>query len=161
MTTTQGSSRFLIGRITDGRITVLGAGIAVAPQIVMTPMSMSGPLRPREGVVVLPTPDAHPFEAHPVERILPCAPSAGDVLGLKLTAKLGDFQEPPPHIPMQQWLLDRLQGGETPTDPAHSWPDGGKAPKVTTDLRRLNGAGGSARRRSRSRVCVIFPRLCG
>lgn len=153
MTTTQGSPRFLIGRTVDGRITVLGAGIAVAPQIVVAPMSMSGPLRPREGVVVLPTPDAHPFEAHPVERILPCDPSAGDVLGLKLTAKLGNYQEPPPHILIQQWLQDRLQGGETPIDPAYPRPDAENAPEVAI----LNGA---ARGMSRSRICIIFPRLC-
>lgn len=159
MTSSYASSRLLIGRLGAGRVTIIGAGVAVAPRIVMVPLSMSGPLRPRDGVVVLPDADAHPFEAHPVVRISRSEPSTGDVLGLQLAAPVGNYQDPPP-ILTQQWLQERLQGRPMPTGLSGAHPGAENPPDVAVFLPRPDGARSGSNGRSRSRVCVIFPRLC-
>lgn len=147
--TTQRSSRVHVGRVADGRVTVLGAGIAVAPTIVMVPLGLSGPLRPRLGVVVLPAPDAPAVDAIEVLSVVRSEPGTGDVLGLELAEPLDGYETPPTEA-VDRWLARRLQA-------RGAIPEGSAADTAETGQAVADSAVPS---RHRPPHCVIWPRLC-
>ena len=153
MTTRDVSTRVLIGRRTGDQVTVLGAGIAMAPQVVLVPLSMSGLLRPRIGLVVLPDAHAHAFEAVPVLQVLRSEPGTGDVLGLVLEQPLAAHEDPPEEE-VDTWLRQRLSGE------AHGGGEGatrhtrGSAPSGEGRFQPMR------KKRSNNPTCVLFPRLC-
>lgn len=131
-------------------VTELGLGTVVHPQLLLVPMTMSGPLRPRLGVVVrLPGRD----DLVPVNRILRSEESFGNALGLLLAAPVpGLAVEIVSGHALQDWLLDcrasgvgaytgRLSDPADPTPPSPPTQDENDLPR--------GGTGGI--------VCRMFP----
>ena len=156
--TTQPSSRVLIGRRTRDQITVIGAGIAVTPEIVLVPLGLSGPLRPRVGVVVLPDPSTGADDAVPVLRIMRTEPDTGDALGLEVARPLPAHEDPPVEN-IHHWLDLRLRGVVPPARPGADEPFDDAGPEsLLNSVRPLFAR--PAKKKNNNPICKLIPRAC-
>lgn len=96
--------RVHVARLAEGRLKPLGAGLLVAEDLVLLPLSMSGPLRPRAGVVVLPHEAAGPEQAIAVARVV--RSDIGRALGLSLQRPMAGpcVAEPETEDETEAWL---------------------------------------------------------
>ena len=78
--------RVHVARLDGHRLRALGPGLLVSQNLVLLPLTMSGPLRPRDGVVVLPRAVCDIGEAIVVRRVL--RSDVGRALGLTLERPL-------------------------------------------------------------------------
>lgn len=111
MTTNRPPSHVFVARRDGTDVSVLGVGVVIDPQVAIVPLSLSGPLRPCEGVVVLPFGERSALRAIPVNRVLRCEPAVGDALGLQVATCLnGPFAEPAEDEEPRSWLTNCLAG---------------------------------------------------
>lgn len=95
----------VVARQGAGLWTDITLGTPVDEQVVLVPLSMSGPLRPRAGVVVHVPGREQPV---PVTRILRSERAFGDGLGLVLSEKIAGLpvETPPTRVPLHEWLSE-------------------------------------------------------
>lgn len=164
MTSKEASARVLVGRIQGQTFTVLGTGVAVEPSFVLVSLTMSGPLRPRAGVVVVPEGAGPGTQAVPVRRIHRGEHHRTDPLALELAAPLRCAMASPDRIDgLDGWLTDRLEGssraagadldGDGQTGMATGSGTEGRPDDVGED--DPDTAGGRTRW-----LCVVYPPAC-